>query len=560
MKRNFKLKPFENPHTAMTKLIKSVTSPSLPKNTMRNVFTGNSAGILNNFGLKKFGGKNDVDFDGLLNNADCNPFSPMRQDFSPFRDQTKAEQMSAARRFGGQNLKGLQRLGQGRDRVVYALDKDKVLKVAKNPGGLTQNTAESDLNWLGLGEEIETGMDYVVARRNNPLSQRNKRKLAKIRKTYRDEYNNNGQRIVNDWGRNDAPIQLVRHSERFSGDNSVLDEAGIGQDILNYDFNPHELFANRQWGEDNEGNLALNDGGALQDNDSLRKHRVKDFQQVANMDREKEPPWQLKDWNEVQRQRKQYREKGNYNPNKIKQFSEPASYNEDITINTFKRPGGKLEITEYPDGNASVSGLYVDEDYRRQGIATELLEKAKNKYGNIHAQVSNVPSVKTHYRAGFRVDDNPNMTEEEAIDYFKEKETGPGSIGMIYNKQIPKESNDALFADDDGDGVANYNDCDVNDPNKQGPWHTQQTLWHAGDQPPSETLKQEGRVFGFSSKEYAEGWKEKHNKANIYQFNTDEYNLDEKSYVRPLKGGKKKMSDNEYIALNVEYEDIYKEE
>jgi hypothetical protein len=88
----------------------------------------------------------DTDGDRVPNKFDCSPLNTMRQDFTPFR-YNDASKMTAARRFGGQNLKRLKKLGQGRDRTVYALDKDKVLKVAKNPGGLTQNTYEKDLDW-----------------------------------------------------------------------------------------------------------------------------------------------------------------------------------------------------------------------------------------------------------------------------------------------------------------------------------------------------------------------------------------------------------------------------
>ncbi len=36
--------------------------------------------VMKNFGLKSFGGKNDLDFDGIPNKLDCQPFNTMRQD------------------------------------------------------------------------------------------------------------------------------------------------------------------------------------------------------------------------------------------------------------------------------------------------------------------------------------------------------------------------------------------------------------------------------------------------------------------------------------------------
>jgi len=45
----------------------------------RNVFNGNGSNYLNKFNLKQFGGKNDKDFDGVLNKFDCQPGNVMRQ-------------------------------------------------------------------------------------------------------------------------------------------------------------------------------------------------------------------------------------------------------------------------------------------------------------------------------------------------------------------------------------------------------------------------------------------------------------------------------------------------
>ena len=61
----------------------------------------------------------------------------------------------------------------GRDRDVYLLDKEKVLKVAKSPEGLVQNSYEGD-SYLDLVPEVhEKGFDFVVverADRNDPKS------------------------------------------------------------------------------------------------------------------------------------------------------------------------------------------------------------------------------------------------------------------------------------------------------------------------------------------------------------------------------------------------------
>ena len=87
-----------------------------------------------------------------------------------------------------------------------------------------------------------------------------------------------------------------------------------------------------------------------------------------------------------------------------------------------------------------------------------------------------------------------------------------------------------------------------------------QSLFHAGNEPPSEKIKRGEAVFGFSSPEFAEAWAEKHGYDDVYQFQTDDYDLDEKQYVREREG-EKVLSDNEFIARNVlREEDIDDEE
>jgi len=55
----------------------------------RNVFNGNGSNYLNKFNLKQFGGKNDKDFDGVLNKFDCQPGNIMRQDKTLFPNYLK---------------------------------------------------------------------------------------------------------------------------------------------------------------------------------------------------------------------------------------------------------------------------------------------------------------------------------------------------------------------------------------------------------------------------------------------------------------------------------------
>lgn len=215
--------------------------------------------------------------------------------FTPFRNPQDAEEMSASRRFGGRNLQGLQRIGEGRDRTVYALDDDKVVKVAKNPGGLSQNISEQDIEYLEMGEQVERGKDYVVMKRQRPLSREGKRRLDDIRKEVDEE------------GLSTSPGYNTQVAASLSKEDSSLQRAGITNNILDFQPNPQEVFANRQWGEDEQGNLVLLDGGALQDNQRLSRYRVKDY---------KPSDWEYQDWKDVQSQRRQFRDKGNFDLNR----------------------------------------------------------------------------------------------------------------------------------------------------------------------------------------------------------------------------------------------------
>jgi len=79
--------------------------------------------------------------------------------------------ITAAKRFGLKTISKLKVLGQGADRKVYALDKNKVLKVATNLRGLRQNAYEETLWKEGQIKHYETGKDYVVMERVQPAGE-----------------------------------------------------------------------------------------------------------------------------------------------------------------------------------------------------------------------------------------------------------------------------------------------------------------------------------------------------------------------------------------------------
>lgn len=79
---------------------------------------------------------------------------------------------------------------------------------------------------------------------------------------------------------------------------------------------------------------------------------------------------------------------------------------------------------------------------------------------------------------------------------------------------------------------------------------SRQSLFHAGNEPPSEMIKKGKPVYGFSSPDFAEAWKSKMGYGKIYQFQTDRYALDPKSYLRDTPLGKR-ISEPEFIAGNI---------
>jgi len=79
---------------------------------------------------------------------------------------------------------------------------------------------------------------------------------------------------------------------------------------------------------------------------------------------------------------------------------------------------------------------------------------------------------------------------------------------------------------------------------------TIQSLFRAGNETPSEALKQYNKIYGFSDLKFAQGWAVKNNYQFIYQFTTDKYYIDDKQYLRDTLTNRE-MSDNEYVCYSV---------
>lgn len=93
----------------------------------------------------------------------------------------------------------------------------------------------------------------------------------------------------------------------------------------------------------------------------------------------------------------------------------------------------------------------------------------------------------------------------------------------------------------DFDGIPNKLDCQPRNVMRQDT--ISQSLFYAGNSPPSGVLKALGRVYGFTRLQDAQLWKRKHAKKDIYQFQTSNFAIDPQKYSR--------QTDTEYIAYNV---------
>ncbi|MAF24531.1 hypothetical protein CL634_03005, partial [bacterium] len=96
----------------------------------------------------------------------------------------------------------------------------------------------------------------------------------------------------------------------------------------------------------------------------------------------------------------------------------------------FTLDGGKLQIVadKYSRSDYSVLITQVDEDKRRQGIATRLIEEARDTLeGSISAQVSSEASLDLYWKAGFRREDGG--TKEEALAILKDM----SSVNLVHS-------------------------------------------------------------------------------------------------------------------------------
>ena len=247
----------------------------------------------------------DKDGDGVKNFFDCKPLNKRKQEFQKFKPRSirDVDSFTAAERFGGKNLQKLKKLGSGRDRIVYQLDKDKVLKVAKNIGGLRQNIPEKDLdNYLQYIKHYETGKDYVVMEKVDKPNKATLKLLQDLKK---------------------EPSSAWASSGLTPKERDVLEKHGYS-DLANYDISSGDLKKRSSWGE-KKGKPVLIDAGVLTGDESLRnpynEKRIRSsLRHWKNMDPNTILPSvkrymdtaevELKEWDEIRKERKEFSKKG----------------------------------------------------------------------------------------------------------------------------------------------------------------------------------------------------------------------------------------------------------
>ena len=194
--------------------------------------------------------------------------------------RTDPQEIIAYKRFGKQNLKQLPVLGQGRDRLVFQLGKDKVLKIAKNPGGVNQNRYERDLDYLGHIKHFETGKDYAIMEKADKPGIATTKFIRPFKKLSAEDFKT--------------------HSSKFQ---KAFTDANL-DDFMNYSLASGDFSRKANWGE-KQGKPVLIDAGVLH-GDSLRRYRVKDYEAIKQIDPSKSV-FELEEWKDIQRERRRFR-------------------------------------------------------------------------------------------------------------------------------------------------------------------------------------------------------------------------------------------------------------
>lgn len=166
------------------------------------------------------------------------------------------------------DVRALTRIPGGSSRDVYDLG-DKVIKVAKNPKGLEQNSSMGygDVHMLAphVPEIFERGEDYIVTEKVPRNDKEIRKFLAPLQKFSDMDFKNRTEAL-----------------------HDVMEELGLS-DFNNYELLWNDFIAPRNWGMRADGTPVLIDEGALNN----RVHFSS-----------KPDPWAVKAWDDIKRARK----------------------------------------------------------------------------------------------------------------------------------------------------------------------------------------------------------------------------------------------------------------
>ena len=264
------------------------------------------------------------------------------ENFTP-HPRDKAYEVTAARKFGGLNINRLTKIGSGRDRDVYQLGTDKVLKIAKNPQGLKQNAQEQNLEYINDFnlKHYETGKDYVVMEKAEKAGKTTTKLLRPVRNAIRT-----------------APFTRIGYSQHYEKDKDnpqiqeALEKAGLSEFRDYGEVSLADLTAQKNWGEKAGKPVLIDAGGLSAEAVRPSKYKAGVFGRGYLQDPE---------WREIRQERVKYKKKG--------ALDKP-------TTNTYP---------EYPDTLANFPTLKIDDTSGNmawaKGIDAENIPLAKGTFG-----------------------------------------------------------------------------------------------------------------------------------------------------------------------------------
>jgi len=141
----------------------------------------------------------------------------------------------------GTKVQDLKKIPGGTGRSVFALDNDKVIKIAKMQRGIRENMNETDDFMIDSWRPkvFEKGDDFVVVENVARADAQTRSFLKPLQEFNQNDFNNKTSELQ-----------------------ETMEALGL-EDFLNYDLAWRDFIAARNWGKTKDGRIVLLDGGAL---------------------------------------------------------------------------------------------------------------------------------------------------------------------------------------------------------------------------------------------------------------------------------------------------------